>query len=309
MEITYISWIIFNVFVITMLVIDLTIFHRDPHAISPREAYIASTFWIALGLLFGVGIHYFIGSEAAASYFAGYLLEKSLSIDNLFVFLMIFSYFCVPKAYLHTVLFWGVLGALVMRAIFIFSGVALIEKFHWITYILGLFLIITGIKLMREKGEKIHPEKNLALRFFNLFLRMTPTYVNGHFFVKKDNRYWATPLFAVLVVVETTDVIFAIDSVPAILAITKDPFIVYTSNVFAILGLRSLYFALESSMGLFQYLNYGLASLLIFIGVKMMIAGYVTIPVVWVLVVIAVVLSISIGASIIYKTDPPKPPA
>lgn len=298
MEIHYGAWIAFNLFVIAMLVIDLTVFHRNPHEISPKEAYIGSTLWIALGLLFGVGVYYAMGRESAVSYFSGYLLEKSLSIDNLFVFLMIFSYFAVPKLYLHKILFWGVLGALIMRAIFIFSGVILIEKFHWITYILGAFLILTGFKLMRGKTEEIHPEKNLALRFFRLFIPITSTYENGHFFIKKEGRYWATPLFAVLVMVETTDVLFAIDSVPAILAITKDPFIVYTSNVFAILGLRSLYFALESSMQLFYYLNYGLAALLIFVGIKMMIAGYVEIPVLWVLVVIAIVLITSIGASI-----------
>ena len=294
----WIAWGVFNLFVIGMIFADLFLFHRNPHAISHKEAWISSAFWIILALLFGCGVYYFMGSEPALNYFAGYLLEKSLSIDNLFVFLMIFSYFCVPKEYLHKILFWGVLGALIMRAIFIFTGIVLIEKIHWITYLLGILLIFTGFKLMKEKTEEIHPENNWVLKGFRLFFPMTANFENGYFIVKKEGRYWMTPLFGVLIVIETTDVVFAIDSVPAILAITKDPFIVYTSNVFAILGLRSLYFALESSIQLFKYLNYGLAVLLIFIGIKMLLADVFTIPVPWVLLVIGLVLGVSIVASL-----------
>lgn len=302
MSLDAIYWITFNLFVVAMLVLDLYYFHRESHEVSFKESLIWSAVWITLALLFCVGLFFTHGSESALNFLAGYLIEKSLSVDNLFVFLLIFSYFCVPELYRHKVLFWGIIGALIMRAIFIFAGIVLIEKFHWIVYLFGVFLIMTGIKLALEKGQKeIYPERNIILRIFQKFFPVTETYEGNRFFVKRGGRYWATPLMLVLIVIETTDVLFAIDSVPAILAITQDPFIVYTSNVFAILGLRSLYFALAKLMGLFHFLNYGLAVLLIFIGIKMLISGYVHIPIILSLSVIFVILAASILLSLIIK--------
>ncbi len=299
MTIEIFSWIAFNIFVLLMLYIDLRIFHRESHAIGHREAFISSAVWIILALLFCLGLYFVSGTEPALSFLAGFLLEKSLSVDNLFVFLMIFTYFAIPKKYLHKILFWGVLGALVMRAVFIFSGVILIQKFEWMIYLLGALLIYTGIKLALHNGVEVDIEKNFVLRLFRKFFPITDNYNDDAFFIKKSGKYFATPLFVVLLLIETTDILFAIDSVPAILSITKDPFIVYTSNVFAILGLRSLYFALESSMQLFKYLNYGLAILLVFVGIKMLLSHVFPIPVSVVLITIASVLSISIAASVV----------
>lgn len=290
-------WVAFNLFILVMLVLDLGVFHRKAHVVHFKEALLWSAIWIVLALLFCVGIYYTRGLEPSLNFLAGYLIEKSLSVDNLFVFLLIFSYFSVPQLYLHKVLFWGVLGALIVRIIFIFGGILLIQWFHWATYFLGALLIFMGIKLAVKKEAEIHPENNLILKLFRKLIPVTEDYVGENFFVRRDGRLWATPLCIVLLIVETTDIIFAIDSVPAILAITQDPFIVYTSNVFAILGLRSLYFALSGLMEACYYLHYGLAFLLVFIGVKMLIADYVHIPILAMLAVIAITLTISIGAS------------
>ena len=293
-------WVAFNIFVFGMLILDLAVFNRKAHEIKIKEALLWSAIWITLALVFNAGIYYYRGPETALRFFTGYILEKSLSVDNLFVFLLIFSYFHVPSKYQHKILFWGILGALVMRAIFIACGVALIHQFHWIIYVFGAVLIFTGFKLAFEKEKELHPEKNPILKIFRKMMPVTENFEDAKFFVRKENRWFATPLFIVLIVVETTDVIFAVDSIPAILAITTDPFIVYTSNVFAILGLRALYFALAGLMQLFHYLNYGLAVILIFIGAKMLISEYIKIPIGVALGVIASILIISIGASILW---------
>jgi len=296
-------WVIFNLFVLAMLALDLGVFHRRSHRIGIKEALVWSGVWIALALLFNLGIYYWRGPDAALEFLAGYLIEKALSVDNIFVFLLIFSYFRTPARHQHRVLFWGVLGAFIMRAIFIFAGVSLIERFHWVIYIFGALLILTGARMATGKDKEIRPEKNPALKLFRRLMPVTDDYQGGKFFIKqagqegRRGRYFATPLFIVLLMIETTDVIFAVDSIPAILAITLDPFIVYTSNVFAILGLRALYFALAGVMGLFQYLHYGLSAILIFVGAKMLLADFYEIPVGVALGVVAGILVISVIAS------------
>ncbi len=293
-------WTAFNLFVIVMLVLDLYVFHRKEHTVKMGEAVFWSIFWTVLALLFNVWIYFWRGGETALLFFTGYLLERSLSFDNLFVFLIIFSYFAVDGAHQHRVLFWGILGALIMRAFFIFAGVALIHRFEWIIYVFGAFLIYTGIKLVTEKDKQIHPEKNPILKLFRRFMPVTPGYEGGKFFVKKENRWFATPLFIVLLVVESTDVIFAVDSIPAVLAITTDPFIVYTSNVFAILGLRALYFVLAGMMSMFRFFSYGLAVILVFVGAKMLLAHIIEIPIAFALSIITIILGVSIAASLLY---------
>lgn len=263
-------WIAFNVFVLAMLALDLGVFHRRPHEISFREALMWSIIWTVLALIFNVFIYYWGGKEAGLAFFTGYLIERSLSIDNIFIFFLVFSYFAVPGAYQHKVLFWGILGALIMRAFFIAVGIKLITMFHWVIYIFGLFLIVTGIKMAISKETEIHPEKNPVLKLFRRWFPTTENYVEHHFFTVRDGRILATPLLIVLLIVETTDLVFAVDSIPAILAITKDPFIVYTSNVFAILGLRALYFALAGLTAI-QYIHYGLSAILVFVGIKMLL--------------------------------------
>lgn len=282
-----------------MLALDLLVFHRKAHAVSLREALSWSAVWIALALIFNVGIYYLWGSEKALEFLAGYLIEKSLSVDNIFVFIMIFSYFAVPAIYQHRILFWGILGALIMRAIFIAAGAALLSAFHWIIYIFGGFLIITGIKMFFAGEEKIEPEKNPAVLLLRRFMPITNEFHGQRFFVRIDQRLWATPLFVVLVVIETTDVIFAVDSIPAIFAITMDPFIVYTSNIFAILGLRALYFLLAGIMDMFRYLKVGLSFVLCFVGVKMMLVDFYKIPIGVSLGVVGGILAISILASLV----------
>lgn len=272
---------------------------RQLNYVKFRTAILWSTFWIVLALLFCGFIYVSRGLEPALNFLAGYLLEKSLSVDNLFVFLLIFSTFSVPEEYVPKVLFWGVIGALLVRAIFIFGGILLINWFHWISYFLGALIIFMGMRLAFKPEQKIQPKKNFIANLFRKFFLITENYEGGHFFVKKEGRYWATPLFLVLLVVETTDIVFAFDSVPAILAITTDPFIVYTSNIFAILGLRSLYFVLAGLMQACHYLHYGLAVLLVFIGTKMLIADYVQIPIGFTLAFIGITLSLSILASVI----------
>jgi tellurite resistance protein TerC len=292
-------WIGFNVFVILMLALDLGVFHRKAHVIKIKEALLWSGFWIALALLFNLGIYFWRGPETALEFLTGYLIEKSLSVDNLFVFLLIFSYFDVPPLYQHKILFWGILGALIMRAIFIAVGITLIQAFHWILYLFGIFLIFTGIKLALHKKREIHPERNPVIRIFRRLMPVSDQYEGDQFIVKKGRQYLFTPLFLVLLMIETTDVIFAVDSIPAILAITLDPFIVYTSNVFAILGLRALYFALAGLMRLFHHLHYGLSAILVLVGIKMLLADIYKIPTVIALGLIAVILLTSIVGSVL----------
>ena len=296
-------WIIFNIFVVAMLALDLGVFHRTAHVIHIREALVWCVLWMTLALLFNVGIYFWHGSEPALEFLTGYLLEYSLSVDNIFVFLMIFSYFRVPYVHQHKVLFWGILGALIMRALFILTGITLIQKFHWVMYIMGGFLVLTGIKMALQKGEDINPEHNPVLRLFRRLMPVTDDYEGDRFFVRRSGRLFATPLFVIVLVVETTDVIFAVDSIPAILAITLDPFIVYTSNVFAILGLRALFFALAGIIRLFHYLPYGLSLILVFVGIKMLLVDIYKIPISMALGTVAAVLVISVVTSIIF---PPK---
>ncbi len=289
-------WFAFNIFVVVMLALDLGVFHRKAHVIEIRESLVWSAVWVALALLFNLGIYFWRGPETALEFLTGYLIERSLSIDNIFVFLVVFSYFRVSSLYQHKVLFWGILGAMIMRVIFIIAGVALIQKFNWIIYIFGAFLILTGIKMALQRDKQIHPERNPVLRVFRRLMPVSDDYEDGKFFVKRAGRYLATPLFIVLLVVETTDVIFAADSIPAIFAITLDPFIVYTSNVFAILGLRALYFTLAGIMRLCLSIHYGLSAILVFVGIKMLLADIYKIPVGIALGVVAGLLTISVIA-------------
>jgi len=291
-------WVAFNAFVLVMLAVDLGVLHRHAHEVKLKEALTWSGVWIALALFFALGVYVWYGPQPALEFLTGYIIEKSLSVDNIFVFVLIFSYFKVPARYQHKVLFWGILGALVMRAIFIFAGIALLQRLHWIIYIFGALLILTGIKMAMEKDKEIHPDKNPVLRLFRRFVPVTENYHADHFFVKQAGHYAATPLFVVLLVVETTDVIFAVDSIPAILGITVNSFIVYTSNVFAILGLRALYFALAGVMRLFHYLHYGLSAILVFVGAKMLLTDVYKLPVTVALGVIAGILLIAVIASV-----------
>ena len=309
MSIQVLLWIIFNLFVATMLALDLGVFHRTAHVIHVREALAWCALWVALALLFNLGIFLRLGSEPALEFLTGYLLEYSLSVDNIFVFLMIFAYFRVPYLHQHKVLFWGILGALIMRALFILIGITLIQKFHWVIYIMGGFLVLTGIKMATQKDEDIHPERNPVLRLIRRLVRVTENYEDGRFFVRRGGQLFATPLFIVVLVVETTDVVFAVDSIPAILAITLDPFIVYTSNVFAILGLRALYFALAGIMRLFHYLPYGLSCILVFVGIKMLLVDIYKIPIGIALGTVAGVLALSVIASILFPPTPEQIPS
>lgn len=290
-------WVFFGSLALVMLALDLGILQRRAHAVRIGEALLRSSLWILVSLLFGVWIYFEREPEAGLSYFAGYLIELSLSADNVFVFWMIFTYFQVPAQYQHKVLFWGILSALVMRAIFIAAGIAAVEAFHWVIYVLGAFLIMTGVRMARRKGEEIEPEKNPVLRAVRRVFPVSKTYDDGKFFTRREGVL-ATPLLVVLVAIESTDLAFALDSIPAILAITRDPFIVYTSNAFAILGLRSLYFALAGLIHLFRYLHYGLSAILVFVGVKMLLSEVFRIPVKVALGVVAVVLLVSILASV-----------
>jgi tellurite resistance protein TerC len=295
-------WILFNAFVVVLLLLDLGVFHRRARAIGFREAVISSSVWIALALAFAVLVYFWQGRTRALEFTTGYLVEESLSVDNLFVFLLIFRYFRVPQNYQYKVLYWGIIGALIMRGIFILAGVTLIQRFHWVTYVMGAFLLYVGVRLALQGETEVHPERNPILRMVRRFIPVTHEYVSDRFFVRRGGLY-ATPLFAVLLVVESTDVAFAVDSIPAVLGITRDPFIVYTSNVFAILGLRSLYFALAGLIDLFHYLPYGLSLVLAFIGAKMLLSGFYSIPTEVALGVVVAVLAVSIVLSLIF---PPK---
>ena len=269
---TFWLWTGFNLFVLAMLALDLGVFHRKSHVVSLKESLAWTVVWVALALLFNLGVWHYGGSEKAVQFLTGYVIEKSLSVDNVFVFALLFSYCAVPPLYQHKVLFWGILGALLMRAAMIGAGAALITKFAWIIYVFGGFLILTGIKMIVKREEEIHPERNPVVRWFKKLMPVTADYRGDKFFLRENGVRMATPLFVVLLLVEVSDVIFAVDSIPAIFAVTTDPFIVYTSNVFAILGLRSLYFALAGVMDKFHYLKIGLGVVLTFVGVKMILA-------------------------------------
>ena len=306
MDHSILLWSVFNVFIIAMLIVDLVVLHKEDEPVSIKEALYWTGAWIILALIFGIGVYYYMGSQTALDYYTGYLIEKSLSVDNIFVFLLVFTYFKVPDEFQHKVLFWGIFGALVMRLIFIFTGVALIERFHWIIYVFGGFLVFTGIKLAMEKDKEVHPERNPILKLVRRFFPTTKSYHGSKFFIRKMGRLIATPLFIVLVVIETTDLVFALDSIPAILAITRDEFIIYSSNAFAILGLRALYFAVAGIMRLFHYLHYGLSLILVFVGIKMLLSDFYHIPTPYALAFIGGSLALSIIASVLYpKEDVP----
>lgn len=301
---TVILWAAFNVFILGMLALDLGVFHKRSEEITVKNALFWTGIWITLAMGFNLFIYLYMGKEPAIEFFTGYLIEKSLSVDNIFVIIMIFSYFHVPEAYQHKVLFWGILGALVMRVIFIFAGIELIHRFHWLIYIFGGFLIITGLRMLTSGDQKIEPEKNPVVKLVRRIFRVTPSFEGDRFFVRRDAKLWATPLFVVVILIEATDLIFAVDSIPAILAITDNAFIVYTSNVFAILGLRSLYFALAGIEKYFHYLKYGLAAILAFVGTKMCLADIYKIPIDVSLISIVGILAIAIAASVIFPKKP-----
>ena len=295
------AWLAFNVFIVGMLFLDLFVLHRHAHVVSLREAAITSCGWIVLGLAFGAFIWWWRDGTAAGEYLAGYLIEKSLSVDNVFIFVLIFSFFSVPAAYQHRVLFWGVVGALVMRGIFIVAGAALLERFDWILYLFGAFLLFTAFKMLRHTEMTLDPQQNRLLRLVGRIVPLTPDYDGQRMFTRRTGALMATPLFAVLVMVETTDLVFAVDSIPAIFAVTRDPFLVYTSNAFAILGLRALYFLLAGVADRFVYLKTGLAVILAFVGTKMLIVEFYHVPVWASLAVIGGVLSLAIGASLMSR--------
>jgi tellurite resistance protein TerC len=303
-----ILWIVFNLFVLGMLALDLGVFHRKAHSVSIKEAGIWSCVWVGLALIFNCGIYFTWGQEKALEFLTGYVIEKSLSVDNLFVFLMIFQYFSTPAEYQHRILFWGIVGALVLRAIFIAAGAALLTHFHWMIYVFGGFLVVTGIKMLLQGDEKIEPQHNPVVRLFQRLIPVTHEYHGQNFFINKAGKKQATLMMLVLIVVETTDVIFAVDSIPAIFAVTQDPFIVYTSNVFAILGLRALYFMLAGIMGMFVYLKVGLSFVLGFVGVKMLLVDVYKIPIGASLAIIGGVLVLSVIASLIkVRSEAPAP--
>ena len=295
-------WILFNVFVAAMLALDLGVFHRRSQALKLRQALIWSALWIALAAVFAALLYFWQGHTAALEFSTGYVIELSLSADNLFIFLLIFRYFQLPEPQQYRVLFWGILGAIAMRAAFIFAGVGLIRRFHWVIYVFGFFLIYTGVRLFFQRGAKVDPDKNPVLRLFRRILPVADD-AQSSFFVRRD-RLYATPLLLVLVLIETTDLIFAVDSIPAVLAITLNTFIVYTSNIFAILGLRSLFFALSSLMDAFKYLHYGISCLLVFVGFKMLISHYYTIRTDVSLGIIGGILLVTIAASALHRKTP-----
>jgi len=290
----------FIVFVLAMLAADLGVFQRRAHAVSMKEAGLWTGVVVFLALLFGIGLYLWRGSEFSLEFLAGYLVEQALSVDNLFVFVLLFSIFAVPRAYQHRVLFWGIIGALILRGLFIFIGSALMERFHWFIYLFGAFLVYTAIKLAAGKEVEVKPENNPLMRFARRFLPLTESYHEEHFFVRLAGKLWATPLLLVLLVVESTDVAFATDSVPAVFAVARDPFIIYTSNIFAILCLRSLYFLLAGAIEEFHYLKPALSLILGFVGVKMLISHFYAIPIGISLLVIAGLLGIAMAASVVY---------
>jgi tellurite resistance protein TerC len=292
------AWGILIGVILVLLLVDLLVLHREAHDIDTKEAAIESAGWITVGLLFGAAVWVVWGGKAGGEYYAGYLIEKSLSVDNVFVWAVIFSYFAVPRRYQHRVLFWGIFGALVLRAVFIFAGVALIERFDWVLYVFGAFLVFTAIRLARQKEEEVHPERNPVLALVRRVVPSTTEYDGQKLFTRVHGRRLATPLFAVLVLIEATDVVFAVDSVPAVLAVSQEPYIVFSSNAFAILGLRSLYFLLADMHGRFEYLNDGLAVILGFVGIKMILTEWYHIPTWFSLTFIALVLTAAVLLSL-----------
>lgn len=298
------AWVLFNVFVVAMLALDLGVIHRRAQALSMRQAFAWSAFWISIAVLFAVLLNHWKGRTAALEFSTGYVIELSLSADNLFIFLLIFQYFRLPEKNQYRVLFWGILGAILMRAVFIFAGVGLIRRFHWIIYGFGALLLYSGIRLLFQRGAQIHPEKNPVLRFVRKLIPVTPDYVGSKFFVRQGAQLWATPLLLVLLVIETTDVIFAVDSIPAVLAITLNTFIVYTSNILAILGLRAFFFALSSLMNVFEYLHYGISCVLVFVGLKMLLTHIYPIPTEFSLEIIGAILMVTIVISALHEDKP-----
>lgn len=297
-------WTGFTVLVLLLLTLDLGLFHREAHEIPAREALALSVFWIGLALLFNLAIFAFFGKQKALEFLTGYMIEKALSVDNIFVFLVVFSFFAVPRMYQRRVLFWGILGAIVMRGAFILAGAVLLEQFHWMIFVFGGFLVLTGIRMLTHRNAEHRPDRNPLFRLFRRFIPTVPEYHAGRFMVRIDGRRLATPLLLVLISIEATDLVFAVDSIPAIFAVTSDPFIVYTSNIFAILGLRALYFLLASVIEKFHYLKIGLSFVLVFVGVKMVVSEMYKIPIGASLAVIAGLLGISIIASLWFPPAP-----
>ena len=296
------AWAAFLIFIIAMLALDLGVFHRKSHTIKLKEALAWCSVWFSLAMIFNAVVWRWLGPARGLEWTTGYVVEIALSVDNVFVFIVIFTFFKVPAAYQHRVLFWGIVGAAVMRFVFIIAGVGLLAQFHWLIYVFGAFLVITGVRLAIPHKDEFDPEKNFAVRLLRRFYPVSSQYHGNHFFTVEKGIRMATPLLVVLVVIETTDVAFALDSIPAVLAITDMPFIIFTSNIFAILGLRSLYFALSGVMGLFRFLNIGLAVILSFIGVKMLISGYYHIPIELSLGIIGTILALSVGLSLLIPT-------
>ena len=299
-------WVGFNAFVLALLAVDLGVFHRHAHVVSIKEAAGWSVAWITLALGFNAGVHALMGAQAGLEFLTGYLIEKALSVDNIFVFVLIFAYFRVPPRYQHRVLFWGIIGALLMRGAMIFGGAYLIKQFHWIIYVFGAFLVFTGVRMATQTEHDIEPEANPVVRLVRRFVPVSGEYHGQRFFVRRPIgaggalKLVATPLFVVLVLVETTDLIFAVDSIPAIFAVTTDPFLVYTSNVFAILGLRSLYFLLAGVIHKFHFLKVGLSAVLVFVGAKMLLTAVYKVPIGASLAVIALILAASVAASLLF---------
>ena len=299
----YLWWLIFGGVIIGLLTLDIAVFNRKAHEVSLTESLWWSLFWTVIAMLFGIVVYYSSGHDGVLVYLTAYVVERALSMDNLFVFLLIFTYFQVPDKYQHRILFWGIIGALAMRFIFIFAGIALITKFHWVLYVFGVILIYSGIKMLSDDDEEIEPEKNPVIKLFRKIMPVAENYKGGRFFIRRNLKWYATPMFIVLLVIETSDVIFAVDSIPAVLSLSQDTFIVYTSNIMAILGLRALYFALAGIMKIFRFLNYGLSIILSFVGVKMLISGFYVISTFMSLAVICVVLALSIFASLAFPEE------
>jgi tellurite resistance protein TerC len=289
------------------MVLDLAVFHRRAHVVKPREALTWSLVWIGLSLAFAVLLNYWMGRQQALVFLTGWVIEKALSVDNLFVFIVIFSYFSVPPKLQHRVLFWGIVGALAMRALFIFSGASLLQRFHWLLYVFGFFLVVTGLRLLLLRDSEVHPENNPVLKLVRRLVPSVPDYRGAHFFVQEGGRRFATPLLFVLVTIEVTDIVFAIDSIPAVFAVTQDPFIVFSSNIFAILGLRALYFLLAGLMHKFHYLSYGLGLVLVFVGAKMLAHDWYDIPIHLSLGIVLGVLAVSVLVSLLRPPPPTSP--
>jgi tellurite resistance protein TerC len=299
-------WVGFIVFVLAMLALDLGVFNKTPHVVKAKEAAVWTSIWVALALLFAAGLGYFVDRQTALTFLTGYVVEESLSVDNIFVIVLIFQYFAVPAKYQHRVLFWGILGALIMRGLFIGVGAALLARFEWIIYVFGAILVVTGIRMAVKQDEEFDGEQNPIVKFVRRFLPVTHEYHDKHFFTMENGKRFATPLLLVLVLVEATDLIFAIDSIPAIFGITRDPFVVFTSNIFAVMGLRSLFFLLASVVTKFHLLKYGLAAILTFIGTKMLIEHWIHIPILVSLGVVVAVLAASIAGSLVWPQARPK---